>query len=305
MLDAFRVRSHRFLFVLNLLICLGLAAPSFAETIIVDADAGPGFDYLTIQDAVSAAADCDTIVVRPGLYAGGIVITGLDNLHLVAAEQPDFVGASEAGVGAPGFTGGAVIDGGGAVSCLSITDGSRVSVTGFTMTNCLGQGIFLGLGADFTKLHNNSLYGIPGVGIAASGAQGVNITSNWITQTEQHAIRLANVNTAHIADNVLTGSAFPGMVGIRVNGGSEHIQIVNNEITAFMGAGIRDSGFKTRMERNTLQWNCLAPSPCGSCDCQQILTCPGSDLADVVGNQTFPPGSWAFCGLNEDVAENL
>ncbi len=78
---------RRFLFVCGCFLGLSVAAP--AATLQVDADGLAGFK--TIQDAVEAARDGDTIVLNPGTYAGpgncdidlqgkAVAITGADPL---------------------------------------------------------------------------------------------------------------------------------------------------------------------------------------------------------------------------------
>jgi len=53
-----------------LLTILTLAVSSAADTLVVDVDGGPGSDFTAIKDAVDAAADGDTVLVRPGTYSG-------------------------------------------------------------------------------------------------------------------------------------------------------------------------------------------------------------------------------------------
>lgn len=48
-------------------------APLCADTIVVDAAGGPGADFTEIGPAVSAAADGDLLLVRPGTYRGFFV----------------------------------------------------------------------------------------------------------------------------------------------------------------------------------------------------------------------------------------
>jgi parallel beta-helix repeat protein len=69
----------------------------------------------SIQDAINTTVAGARIVVSNGVYAGGITVTY--PLALESANGPQFT----------------VIDGGGAVQCVSLTDGA--SLSGFTLTN--------------------------------------------------------------------------------------------------------------------------------------------------------------------------
>ena len=53
-----------------LLAAVCTTGPALADVLVVDAAAGPGSDFTTIQAAVDAGSDGDTILVRPGTYDG-------------------------------------------------------------------------------------------------------------------------------------------------------------------------------------------------------------------------------------------
>ena len=83
-------------------------------------------DHATIQAAIDASQDGDTIVVQPGQYPENLVISGLDiMLTSTAPSDPNVVQAT-------------VIDGQGAGTVVIITDGSTATVTGFTITGGIG-----------------------------------------------------------------------------------------------------------------------------------------------------------------------
>lgn len=57
--------------IASLLCACVLASPSSsADVLVVDASAGPGWDFTELQAAVDAAADGDVLLVRNGVYAG-------------------------------------------------------------------------------------------------------------------------------------------------------------------------------------------------------------------------------------------
>src|SRR5687768_7090441 len=73
--------THQFTRVIAWLL-LGLAAPLAAQrTWIVDANNGPGTDFVGLQICVDTAADGDTILVRAGNYSAsiskGVTIIGI------------------------------------------------------------------------------------------------------------------------------------------------------------------------------------------------------------------------------------
>ncbi len=77
----------RFLIVIFI---IAFSPKAFAQrTWVVDAARGQGFDYATIQDAVDAATDRDTILVRAGVYSSVLLRKGL---HLVGLGRPELVG---------------------------------------------------------------------------------------------------------------------------------------------------------------------------------------------------------------------
>lgn len=71
-----------------LLLVLILAGPTAADVLVVDASAGAGTDFTALTDAVSAAADGDTLLVRSGDYAGGFDVDG-KSLAIVAEAGAD------------------------------------------------------------------------------------------------------------------------------------------------------------------------------------------------------------------------
>lgn len=81
-------------------------------------------DYSTIQEAIYAASSGDTILVAPGTYLENINFTGKD-LVVQSEEGPETT----------------VIDGGqsGSVVTFEYGEGAEARLTGFTLTNGLGQ----------------------------------------------------------------------------------------------------------------------------------------------------------------------
>jgi hypothetical protein len=84
-----------------------------------------------IQDAVDAAVAGDEIVVTNGSYATGVRVVNSWMTNRVAVDKPLVLRS----VNGPEVT---VIDGGSAVGCVYLTDGS--TLFGFTLTNGSAEG---------------------------------------------------------------------------------------------------------------------------------------------------------------------
>ena len=96
-----------------------VAAPAAAET-----DRHVPRDFPTIGDALKAAVSGDRIVVNGGTYQECLTITGLSDLTLFGKKEP-------------------VIDLTGCPAGLTIADGARVTIEGFTLVGATLQGILV------------------------------------------------------------------------------------------------------------------------------------------------------------------
>lgn len=301
------IRRSQCLFqmVVALVFGVAFAAPGDAAVFVVDCNTGP---YFTIQAGVddATAAPGGTVLIHPCTYNENVVMQGAHGVHLVAAQRRALVGAEASGVGAPAFTSGVLINGGGQGSCLTIENSDRASVTGLGMTNCSDEGLLIGPGANFARVHQNTLYNSRTMGMTITHSSGVVVTSNWIQDVKYVGIVVNSVDSTHIADNVLENASEPESTGIYIDHNSQHIQTVNNEIRGYQGPGLSDHGLQTRIERNTVESNCGSSTvTCGGCACSEIQICPNSTNADMVGNETFPNGGWVLCGTGTSAFDNL
>lgn len=114
--------------ILTLTLLSFLAAPAPATTYVVDV--GGSGDYTTIWDAMSVAAEGDTILVLPGTY------TGVDNTNINPSGM-NLVYLAETDGRAP-----VIIDGGGTEMAFYFHNGEDATtiVHGFTIQNGYGQG---------------------------------------------------------------------------------------------------------------------------------------------------------------------
>lgn len=179
------------------------------DPITVDDD-GPA-DYNTIQAAVDASVDGDTIIVYPGVYvasAGEVVRLADHDVTLRSLEGADVT----------------VIDGQG-VSRGIVTGGglSSTEVDGFTVTNCLtgggGGGLLVGSGSSITFLNMivaSNHAGNEGGGMNAGGA-GVVTLNNCLFWNNS----ASNGAGVHCHDSIMVASEcrFEGNVASGVGGG--------------------------------------------------------------------------------------
>ncbi len=269
-----------------------------AGATIISVDCGD-----SIQDAVDAAVFPDTtIVIAPCLYPENVEVDSKSSLRLVVAENPTIVGTLPGGVGSPPGGPLAIIDGGGAGPCLSVTGSNRVSVTGLAMTNCLDAGIKVST-TDRLALHSNDLFATGGKGIEVADSSGPIITSNWIRQTVGHGIHLMAVNTGFVADNTVDGASDPGSTGIVIDSGTERTKILRNEVLHSARSGILDRAIETAIERNSVKSSCLEFGGYIPCVCNEIVLGSGSLNADVIGNDVAGGLDW-LCASGWEIADN-
>ena len=116
----------------------------------------PG-DYPTIQEAIDTANPGDTVVVDPGTYPENITISK-DSITLQGSDA--YV---------------TTIDGGGIGSVIKMSGANDITISGFTITNGLGDG------QDYQGNGN-------GGGIAVSGCSNIVIRDNIITQNRVEGV---------------------------------------------------------------------------------------------------------------------
>jgi hypothetical protein len=158
--------------------------------------------YATIQDAIDAASDGDTILVAPGTYNDSITID--KSITLLGAQ------AGTAGTGSARAGGESVIDGGGQFDLTINAD--NVTIDGFEIRNFYRDGIRV-----YTALGEK-----PGDPSIDAYRTGVTITNNWIhseATTGQHngillgesptgyVTETAEVNGLNISGNYITIAA--------------------------------------------------------------------------------------------------
>ncbi|PYU99398.1 MAG: hypothetical protein DMG26_16610, partial [Acidobacteria bacterium] len=215
---------------LTLLIILGLT-PHAARAATINVPAGQP----TIQAAINAASNGDTVLVAPGTYYENINFMG----------KAITVTSS----GGPAVT---TIDGdaAGSVVTFSSNEGTNSVLSGFTITNGLGG--------------NGNC---SGAGITIYSASPT-VKGNVITNNPLVGI-CAGVSSALIQANVITYNGDAGGVGGGVFiGGSGSVQLIGNQISSNVGgygAGVAvNPGVTPTIENNTISGNIGSAGSVGS-----------------------------------------
>lgn len=265
-----------------------------AAVLTVDCVTGP---FLTINAAVGAAANGDTIVVHPCVYNENVVIAGFDDLHLVAAKRPSaaaagVTGATIVGVGAaPAPT--VIIDGSGLPGAgISIQNSRDVSVTGFWVRRCATNGVEV-IGSDGTVVVNTRMERNTFAGYFEAQSFEGRLAGNYVLRNGSFGIYLEVTQSLTIEDNRVTSA---GRNGIFVAG--DRIQVVNNDVQSAGAEGIHVGfGNENRIERNTvINNNTMAGG------FSNLKVDAGAALTDVIGNNTL--GSITNVGVGTDIADN-
>jgi parallel beta-helix repeat protein len=276
------------------MIAVSTAAPAYAAVLVVDCATGP---FFTINGAVGAAANGDTIAVHPCIYNENVVISGFDDLHLVAARRPagglvGLTGAMPVGVGVAN-TSTVIIDGTGLPGAGIHIDNSRdVSVTGFYVRRCASNGIEV-LGSFNTVIVNNRLERNVFAGYFEAQVFDGRFAGNYVFRNGQFGVYLEGTQRLTVQDNRIVFNAGDGVL---VAG--DRIQVVNNDVQSNGQHGIHVRfGNENRVERNTSINNNL--SGLGT---PNLIVQPGVNLTDVIGNNTA--ASLVNLGVGTDIAEN-
>ncbi len=194
--------------VFAIAVALLFSADGLADEIQVPAD------YPTIQEAIIAAVQLDTIVVSPGTYPENIHYQGkLIRIRSVDPEDPAVVAST-------------VIDGGGSGTTVTFSgvEDSNATLAGFTITNAGANGI-AGSGStaviSFCNVIENAQNGIldcDGVvsdcSISGNGSFGLQLCDGLITRSAVSGNR-HGLGACHgvIDDNTISENTDDGLLG--------------------------------------------------------------------------------------------
>ena len=251
--------------------------------------------HLTIQDAVDAATDGDTVLVSPGTY-GSVVIDGKD---ITLASRYHTTGDD-------GDIATTVIDGGGsgrAVLLRDTTDATRI--IGFTIQNA-DDGV-LTRNARFQFLNNRVTDTQDGIDYESSGGgrSGGLVRDSVFEDNSDDGIDLDNSVDVIIEDSILRNNGNDG-IEIRLHGNSAptlDVVIRRNAIHGNDGDGIQLIGYPDASDRNfVIERNLIYDNGQAGIglmdDAETDEDYRGAPLPDpiLVRNNTFDNNTWAFTG---------
>lgn len=245
--------------VVGLAVLAVAPAPARAATISVAPGTG------TLQAAIDAAADGDTLLLGPGTYAGAVTVDGRANLRIRGR-------------------GAAVIDASGSRTGLNIVNVNGLRVEGVTISNATYNGIYVTDSSNVTlsrcSVDNSSGAGSSS-GIEVDGTQdgltidrctfslwnyGVYVNSEsedpkvTISRcriqgaTDSETITVYNRNVV-ITRNVIVGSSAeaPTGYGIYLSGLTASCTVSRNRVSAVGDPGITILGSSHTIDRNSIR----------------------------------------------------
>ena len=223
------------MFLFGMAFAVSLALTSHADTVTV-----PSGSILTIQDGINAAAPGDTVAVRPGIYAGGAVVSTPD-LTLSVAGPPGSVKIIGAGPVSPW-----------------VSIGLRVSANGVTIQGFDVSGVVVGIWVDGLKgvqitgnhLHDNSLEGI----VVTSGASLVRVDHNSVENNGYSGILVEDCRDVRVDHNSAKGSQIGILLAFPLGVDVDHNTVTGNVdgLDLWVGA---TGGCGNTLDHNTAQGN--------------------------------------------------
>ncbi len=156
--------------------------------------------YATIQTAIDASNEGDTIMVSPGTYQGAINFQGKKNLVLTSENPFDKT-----------KTNSTILSGGSNTFCISVKDNAEnITFSGFKFTNCTGvlkieNSQNINLNSCIIESNNAGLWGF----ISANNAKNLCIEKNSICQNYVEGggvFYFSNTSTGMLKDNIITAN---------------------------------------------------------------------------------------------------
>ncbi len=262
----------------------------------------PEADYDTIQEAIDAAVDGDTIIVCPGTYYEHIEFDGKN--ITVQSSNPS----------SPSIVAATVIDGGGSDSVVRFVNFDTSTLVGFTIQNGnaeFGGGIYVYFESSPTitgnTITNNEGYYAGGIDIQYSSPT---ITGNTITNNEGFTaggIRIYYSNSPTITGNTITNNDAQYGGGISIFYSCATVignTIISNTATSRAG-GIYITGFAScspTIENNTITGNTAAVYGGGICLSGGLDTTNPIIIGNTItGNIAGYRGGGIFANLNRNI----
>ncbi|MCK5559588.1 MAG: right-handed parallel beta-helix repeat-containing protein, partial [Thermoplasmata archaeon] len=220
--------------------------PVTAKTLYVGGTGGG--NYSTIQTAIAAANNGDTVYVYAGTYTENININ--NKITLVGASQIN-----------------TTIDGGGTGHVIQIFNSNGVKISGFKITNGgtnnSDAGIAITSSTNCLILNNNvssnGFYGLSIQGTANSTVTTITVKNNTVTNNQGSGMIVSDSNDNNIINNVINNNCLnkgPNEAGLLIANGSNNNNIFENEINNNNISGVLFSFSDSNlMELNSISGN--------------------------------------------------
>ncbi len=149
---------------------------------------GPGNDSATINGGIGLASPGDTVFVYSGTYVENVVVDKTLNL---TGENRDTT----------------IIDGGGIGPVVEIFGTDWVNVTGFTITNGSGDGVYIWFDSDYNTIEDNIIRDNGNEGIEINTNSDNNTVANNSIDNSRWGVHLANGDSNNnILNNIINDS---------------------------------------------------------------------------------------------------
>jgi parallel beta-helix repeat protein len=282
----------------------GPAHANVSQTLVVDADgfatpadcdSSTATPYTTIQAAMTAANDGDTIVVCPGSYGGGIAVNKAVTLQGVGSpviscggSQPTFGMDVSANATVDRFS---FLSGGPCTAGIYDPTAATITATNNTVSGYL-FGIFTNGGGDVIGPDNSVSNST--TGIFVSSGSGTSVDDNYVGNVANAEIQVDSATNASVTDNDLTGLS--PAIGIDVSGTSSGTTITGNTISGH-ATGLQFDGSQTNTSVND---NSISGNTVGA----KNNTTSVVDMTDNWWGAATGPSDWGI-GTGDSVKPNI
>jgi len=186
-------------------------------------------DYATIQAGIDASTDGDTVLVQPGMYIENINFNRHDIVLgslFLTTEDVAYIAST-------------IIDGDSSGTVVSITGCYNATLTGFTIQNGLGGGIYSCGGATIRNniVRDNVSYS-DGAGIYSKFGAEISNNEIYNNQGIGQPVRAGGIYTSENSDAIIQNNNIWGNSYSGISCNDSYIYIYNNLIDNNMGRGL-------------------------------------------------------------------
>lgn len=248
------MRRNPMSILVAVLVSAAVAPAALAGTLKVPSD-----EYPTIQSAVVAAGDGDTILVGPGTYTESVLLTGFTDLTLRGKGFPVITSAGPSTLSVNSCTGvsvsGLVLEGG--QDTVQVVASSDLLLTRLTIRNAVGNGVLLDGGCIGITLSKSAVENVGANGVLDYQTTGLRVEKCTITDPAGSGVALSPGRVTGSAGALVSKNEILGAGSAGVWFGGDDVTISKNGIEGAAGFGIyNDSSTATTgalVEKNRLE----------------------------------------------------